>query len=87
MSLPPDPARRRGESFGLLIKPLARIWIEPRCWPRGRDLELLVTGAADVGVLRGWRREDVATRMLAALELMNWLSASGKITYDRSVLT
>jgi ribonuclease D len=65
----PDPAKTA------LVKKLAALnqtlaadlGLSPEVLATRRDLELLVDGRSDVGVLRGWRREVVGNRMLAAL--------------------
>ncbi len=45
----------------------AELGLSPEVLATRRDLELLADGHRDVGVLRGWRREIVGDRMLAAL--------------------
>jgi ribonuclease D len=65
----PDPAKTA------LVKKLAALnqtlaaglGLSPEVLATRRDLELLVDGRRDIGVLRGWRREVVGNRMLAAL--------------------
>jgi ribonuclease D len=65
----PDPAKTA------LVKKLAalnqviaaELSLSPEVLATRRDLELLADGQRDVGVLRGWRRDVVGERMLAAL--------------------
>jgi ribonuclease D len=45
----------------------ADLGLSPEVLATRRDLELLADGRRDVGVLRGWRRDVVGDRMLAAL--------------------
>ena len=65
----PDPARvALVKKLGVLNQALAaELGLSPEVLATRRDLELLVDGRRDVGVLRGWRREIVGERMLAAL--------------------
>jgi ribonuclease D len=65
----PDPARTAlVKKLGTLNQTLAAdLGLSPEVLATRRDLELLVDGRRDVGVLRGWRREVVGERMLAAL--------------------
>jgi ribonuclease D len=65
----PDPARTAlVKKLGALNQTLAAdLGLSPEVLATRRDLELLVEGRRDVGVLRGWRREVVGNRMLAAL--------------------
>jgi ribonuclease D len=65
----PDPAKTA------LVKKLAALnqtiaadlGLSPEVLATRRDLELLADGRRDVSVLRGWRRDVVGDRMLAAL--------------------
>jgi ribonuclease D len=65
----PDPAKTAlVKKLGALNLTLAAdLGLSPEVLATRRDLELLVDGRRDVGVLRGWRREVVGNRMLAAL--------------------
>jgi ribonuclease D len=65
----PDPAKTAlVKKLGALNQTLAAdLGLSPEVLATRRDLELLVDGRRDVGVLRGWRREVVGNRMLAAL--------------------
>jgi ribonuclease D len=65
----PDPAKTAlVKKLGTLNQTLAAdLGLSPEVLATRRDLELLVDGRRDVGVLRGWRREVVGNRMLAAL--------------------
>ena len=65
----PDPARTAlVKKLGALNQTLAAdLGLSPEVLATRRDLELLAEGRRDVGVLRGWRREVVGNRMLAAL--------------------
>ena len=65
----PDPAKTAlVKKLGVLNQALAAdLGLSPEVLATRRDLELLVDGRRDVGVLRGWRREVVGNRMLAAL--------------------
>jgi ribonuclease D len=65
----PDPAKTAlVKKLGTLNQSLAAdLGLSPEVLATRRDLELLVDGRRDVGVLRGWRREVAGNRMLAAL--------------------
>jgi ribonuclease D len=65
----PDPSKTAlVKKLGVLNQTLAAdLGLSPEVLATRRDLELLVDGRRDVGVLRGWRREVVGNRMLAAL--------------------
>jgi ribonuclease D len=65
----PDPAKTAlVKKLSALNQTLAAdLGLSPEVLATRRDLELLVDGRRDVGVLRGWRREVVGNRMLAAL--------------------
>jgi ribonuclease D len=65
----PDPSKTAlVKKLGALNLTLAAdLGLSPEVLATRRDLELLVDGRRDVGVLRGWRREVVGNRMLAAL--------------------
>jgi ribonuclease D len=65
----PDPSKTAlVKKLGALNQTLAAdLGLSPEVLATRRDLELLVDGRRDVGVLRGWRREVVGNRMLAAL--------------------
>jgi ribonuclease D len=45
----------------------AEVGLSPEVLATRRDLELLAEGRRDISVLRGWRRNVVGDRMLAAL--------------------
>jgi ribonuclease D len=75
---PPPPISVRGRPDPLktaLVKKLGglnqtiagELGLSPEVLATRRDLELLVDGRRDVGVLRGWRRDVVGNRLLAAL--------------------
>jgi ribonuclease D len=65
----PDPAKTAlVKKLGVLNQALAaELGMSPEVLATRRDLEMLVDGRRDVGVLRGWRREVVGNRMLSAL--------------------
>lgn len=65
----PDPAKTAlVKKLGALNQAIAaEIGLSPEVLATRRDLELLADGRRDVGVLRGWRRDVVGDRMLAAL--------------------
>jgi ribonuclease D len=65
----PDPAKTAlVKKLATLNQTLAtEIGLSPEVLATRRDLELLVDGRRDVGILRGWRREVVGNQMLAAL--------------------
>jgi ribonuclease D len=67
--LRPDPSKTAlVKKLGVLNQTLAAdLGLSPEVLATRRDLELLVDGRRDVGVLRGWRREVVGNCMLAAL--------------------
>src|SRR5438874_494331 len=73
---PPPPGRPRPDpAKAALVRKLAAIIqaaarelnLVPEVLATRRDLELLVDGSRDVGLLRGWRRGAVGERLLAAL--------------------
>jgi ribonuclease D len=65
----PDPVKTAlVKKLGALNQTVAAdLGLSPEVLATRRDLELLAEGRRDVGVLRGWRRDVVGTRMLAAL--------------------
>jgi ribonuclease D len=65
----PDPAKTAlVKKLGTLNQEIAaQLGLSPEVLATRRDLELLADGRRDVGVLRGWRRDVVGDRMLAAL--------------------
>lgn len=65
----PDPDKvALVKKLGTLNQSIAAdLGLSPEVLATRRDLELLAEGSRDVGVLRGWRREVVGERMLAAL--------------------
>jgi ribonuclease D len=65
----PDPAKTAlVKKLGALNQAIAaELGLSPEVLATRRDLELLADGGRDVGVLRGWRRDVVGDRMLAAL--------------------
>ena len=65
----PDPAKTAlVKKLGALNQAIAaELGLSPEVLATRRDLELLADGRRDVGVLRGWRRNVVGDRMLAAL--------------------
>jgi ribonuclease D len=65
----PDPAKTAlVKKLGALNQTVAAdLGLSPEVLATRRDLELLADGRRDVGVLRGWRRDVVGDRMLAAL--------------------
>jgi len=65
----PDPAKAAlVKKLGVLNQAIAaEIGLSPEVLATRRDLELLADGRRDVGMLRGWRRDVVGERMLAAL--------------------
>lgn len=65
----PDPDKvALVKKLGTLNQSIAAdLGLSPEVLATRRDLELLAEGSRDVGVLRGWRRDVVGTRMLAAL--------------------
>jgi ribonuclease D len=65
----PDPAKvALVKKLGALNQEIAaELGLSPEVLATRRDLELLADGRRDVGVLRGWRRNVVGDRMLAAL--------------------
>jgi len=65
----PDPAKTAlVKKLGTLNQAIAaELGLSPEVLATRRDLELLADGRRDVGVLRGWRRNVVGDRMLAAL--------------------
>jgi ribonuclease D len=67
--LRPDPAKTAlVKKLGTLNQAIAaELGLSPEVLATRRDLELLADGRRDVGVLRGWRRNVVGDRMLAAL--------------------
>jgi ribonuclease D len=67
--LRPDPAKTAlVKKLGLLNQHLAAdLGLSPEVLATRRDLEQLVDGRRDIGMLRGWRRDVVGNRMLAAL--------------------
>jgi ribonuclease D len=65
----PDPVKQAlVKKLGALNQTIAAdLGLSPEVLATRRDLELLADGRRDVGVLRGWRRDVVGDRMLAAL--------------------
>jgi ribonuclease D len=65
----PDPAKSAlVKKLGALNQAIAaELGLSPEVLATRRDLELLADGRRDVGVLRGWRRDVIGDRMLAAL--------------------
>lgn len=65
----PDPAKTAlVKKLGTLNQAIAAdLGLSPEVLATRRDLELLADGHRDVGVLKGWRRDVVGNRMLAAL--------------------
>ena len=65
----PDPVKAAlVKTLGALNQSIAgELGLSPELLATRRDLEQLVDGKRDVGVLRGWRRTVVGERMLAAL--------------------
>ncbi len=65
----PDPSKiALVKKLGALNQTIAAdLGLSPEVLATLRDLELLADGRRDVGVLRGWRREVIGDRMLAAL--------------------
>ncbi len=65
----PDPSKiALVKKLGALNQTIAAdLGLSPEVLATRRDLELLADGRRDVGVLRGWRREVIGDRMLAAL--------------------
>jgi ribonuclease D len=65
----PDPVKAAlVKKLGALNQSVAAdLGLSPEVLATRRDLELLVDGRRDVGVLRGWRRDVLGDRMLAAL--------------------
>lgn len=65
----PDPAKAAlVKKLGALNQAIAaELGLSPEVLATRRDLELLADGRRDVAVLRGWRREVLGDRMLAAL--------------------
>jgi ribonuclease D len=65
----PDPAKAAlVKKLGALNQAIAaELGLSPEVLATRRDLELLADGRRDVGLLRGWRRDVVGERMLAAL--------------------
>ena len=65
----PDPAKTAlVKKLGALNQTIAAdLGLSPEVLATRRDLELLADGRRDVGVLRGWRRNVIGERMLAAL--------------------
>jgi len=65
----PDPIKTAlVKKLGTLNQSIAAdLGLSPEVLATRRDLELLADGRRDVGVLRGWRRDVVGERMLAAL--------------------
>jgi len=65
----PDPVKTAlVKKLGVLNQAIAAdLGLSPEVLATRRDLELLADGRRDVGVLRGWRRDVVGDRMLAAL--------------------
>jgi ribonuclease D len=65
----PDPAKTAlVKKLGALNQAIAaELGLSPEVLATRRDLELLADGRRDVGLLRGWRRDVVGDRMLAAL--------------------
>ncbi len=65
----PDPAKTAlVKKLSALNQTLAAdLGLSPEVLATRRDLELLADGRRDVGVLRGWRRDVIGDRMLAAL--------------------
>jgi ribonuclease D len=65
----PDPAKTAlVKKLGALNQAIAaQLGLSPEVLATRRDLELLAEGRRDVGVLRGWRRDVIGDRMLAAL--------------------
>jgi ribonuclease D len=65
----PDPVKTALlKKLGVLNQSIAAdVGLSPEVLATRRDLEQLVEGRRDIGMLRGWRREVVGNRMLAAL--------------------
>ena len=65
----PDPIKTAlVKKLGALNQTVAAdLGLSPEVLATRRDLELLADGRRDVGVLRGWRRDVIGNRMLAAL--------------------
>jgi ribonuclease D len=65
----PDPLKTAlVKKLGTLNQTIAtELGLSPEVLATRRDLEQLADGRRDVGVLRGWRRDVVGERMLAAL--------------------
>jgi ribonuclease D len=65
----PDPAKTAlVKKLGALNQTVAAdLGLSPEVLATRRDLEQLADGKRDIGVLRGWRREVIGDRMLAAL--------------------
>lgn len=65
----PDPSKAAlVRKLGLLNQSVAaELGLSPEVLATRRDLEQLADGRRDVGVLRGWRRDVVGERLLAAL--------------------
>jgi ribonuclease D len=65
----PDPVKTAlVKKLGVLNQTIAaELGLSPEVLATRRDLELLADGRRDIGVLRGWRRDVVGDRMLAAL--------------------
>jgi ribonuclease D len=65
----PDPLKTAlVKKLGTLNQTIAaELGLSPEVLATRRDLEQLADGRRDVGVLRGWRRDVVGARMLAAL--------------------
>jgi ribonuclease D len=65
----PDPVKTAlVKKLGALNQTIAAdLGLSPEVLATRRDLELLADGHRDISVLRGWRREVVGNRMLAAL--------------------
>jgi ribonuclease D len=69
MRMRPDPIKTALlKKLGVLNQTIAAdVGLSPEVLATRRDLEQLVDGRRDIGMLRGWRREVVGKRMLAAL--------------------
>jgi ribonuclease D len=65
----PDPTKTAlVKKLGTLNQTIAaELGLSPEVLATRRDLEQLADGRRDIGVLRGWRRDVVGERMLAAL--------------------
>jgi ribonuclease D len=56
------------KQLGVLNQSVAAdLSLSPEVLATRRELEQLVEGRRDLGVLRGWRREVIGNRLLAAL--------------------